>query len=116
MNLVDSWILMWGLTYITASFIKPDLTKSVFNHDVSKLGSAVIMFIVGSTILLSLYLNMSLLYVILGFSHSFMAVANFCGVLRWNIPWKNKGLPHLVMAILDATSAVCLFNKIEMNS
>lgn len=110
MDLEDAWIGTWGLSYIACSIIKPDIFADI-NPALGRLG----MLGFGAAILAGLASKDRTIGRMLlagaGVAETFGGVASWAGLTKWNVPFQDKGMFNISMALLDLASAAILFHK-----
>lgn len=104
-----AWLLMWGLSYIFAALLAPEISGDVTH------GRIAFSFI-GVAILAALLLLRTsgriigrLLLLILGVPEVICGVASWTGIIIWNVPFMDKALFQVSMAFLDLVSATFMF-------
>jgi len=107
-ELVDAFILAWGLLYPASAIIKPDLIGNLSpNH------SRIALLGIGATILTGLALRAhtigkAILFG-MGILEAFGCVSSWVGNTKWNVPFEDKVPFNISMAFLDLISAVAMF-------
>lgn len=115
-SVVDSYILMWGLSYPACAIIKPDLIKSLpFKGDLTTAESVVTLLGTGGAILTGLALRSHpvgrVILTVMGVAETFGGWASWCNATQWNVPFEDKAPFQISMGILDLISAVTLLLK-----
>ena len=115
-DVVDSYILMWGLSYPACAVLKPDLIKSLpFKGEMSKTESVVALLSVGGIILTGLALRSHpigrAIFTVMGVAETFGGWASWIGSTQWNVPFEDKAPFQISMGVLDLISAVVLLLK-----
>lgn len=117
MNFRDAWILMWGLAYVACGFSNPDI---VGNFTLAT--SMMFLFFMGFLLLIgfalmeistiTMYKTLGrILLLIAGVMETIGGVVSWTGVIVWNVPFADKALFNVSMAIFDLVSASFLFEK-----
>ena len=115
-DVVDSYILMWGLSYPTCALLKPDLIKSLpFKGDLTTTESVAALLGVGGTILTAFVFRTHpvgrAILVAMGVAETFGGWASWCNKTQWNVPFEDKAPFQISMGVLDLISAIALFLK-----
>jgi hypothetical protein len=102
-----SWIFMWGLAYISAAILKPEILYGV------PIYLSFIFFVgMGLSMLIGLLLNIKILLFATGLVEAIGGVGSWVGLIVWKAPWIVGYDPtmQISMAILDIVSSVFLFH------
>lgn len=112
MKLNTAIILSWGIIYIASSLLCPEIG----------LGGFPILFAIGVVMVLSLLIEKlypkasNIIFLFLGISEAFGAVASWSGVIKWNIGQPNPQSYQISMAFMDFVASVAFFSKVEEKS
>lgn len=112
LNLKESFVLAWGLTYIACSILKPDI------HGTNIILGIMIMAPWGLAMITGLFLSRTKNYkklgavmlLIVGILEVFGGVASWTGLNIWHIALQNQTLLQVSMATYDFISAIILIN------
>ena len=116
-DLSGSWILMWALAYLACALLKPDVFEGV-PHPYG----ASAMLAMSAGMLAGLFLVGRedpsrtvgrILLAAAGVLEVAGGVASWTGVIRWNVPFEDRGVFGVSMAVLDLVSAVFLFARVK---
>lgn len=113
MRISDSWILMWGTAYLACAIVAPDI------FDLPVLYSRVLLIAVGAIMVYGLYLANSqytatagrAILFIMGVEETFGGILSFSGSIMWNVPFADKALFNVSMALAELVAAMFLFNR-----
>jgi len=108
MNIIDGWILVWGFSYVSCGFIKPDIFGNL-----SPTKSRIALLVDGVAILAGLALRNSpigkIILGITGLLEVVGGIASWSGVIKWNVPFEDKAPFNISMAFADLISALSMF-------
>lgn len=101
-----SWILMWSISYISCSIVKPEIA-----HNVPKNVAMFFLFSFGVSMLVGLIFDMKPLLFLIGIGEVVAGIISWVGILRWSVPWipGYDSLAQISMAMLDLVGAFFLF-------
>lgn len=108
MQVVEAFLIFTAVCYYAASllgaFFKPT-TKNVRPVALE----VFLMFLMGSIILLNLFLGLSWLWLGMGALWSLASVLSFLGYMQWNIVYeaKQSDIHQVAMCLWDMAVAVC---------
>ena len=94
--------------YLATAIVKPDLLQSVGGKPAGRF-SLVMMLVLGTATLLSLYLEQWWILLILGGQEAFGAVESYTGYTKWNVPEQHRSQYQLAMAFMDYVAAIAFF-------
>lgn len=110
MNIIDSGILVWGLTYPICAIIKPDIIGMLTPEQ-----SRIALFAVGGSILSGFLLRDKpigkVILFIMGIAEAIGGVASWSGITQWNVPFTDKTSFNISMGIMDLLSSVAMITK-----
>ena len=114
MDLVDSWILAWALTYLSCAFIKPDIVNTIGGWKVPRTASILLLFNTGVFMAVAVFFDVWVLYLVFGVLEAMGCVASFTGVVAWRLPYarlKSHGGAQITMALMDLVASALLLSK-----
>lgn len=104
-GIIDAILLVWGLSYFVAVAARPDMYG-----DVSLQLSAAFLAILGALLIVSVFLDTSVVYFFMSVGYIYGFIISWTGMVSWNVPY-DPDTAAVSMAAMDFFIASILMYK-----
>lgn len=106
-DLIEAWIIIWGLSYIITAIVAPNISE------VDPITYGFLGIVIISILVLAHFAQFQISRECLGIAFLALSITMVCGAVvswtgagLWNVPFPNKELFQVSMALADFLSAV----------